>query len=431
MKLKVLLLGLVLLCGIVGIKDEIAELPHYQNQSLVNPTDVDTILLSEGMAATKGWPDTAKHWRGSWTMGDKYKFYRPLTSMFFYAEWRAWGGNGLAQFQTVLLVLHLAVIALLLLFLSDMLGPRIAAMAVGIFALNLPGLLGLPIAGFATEVWKDQPEMLVTLPYIASLWCLLRYCRTDRAGWLIGAFVAFLVSILTKEMAYSLPFMAVPLLWHEGKLKSHWRVPLALLGMAFVLFAFRHWALQGMGFKFGTNGSWMARLLTNAVGGSMAGILLRGDTLPLAVVCAGIVVWLASRRRWMLAGATGAAVVLLYFVATMTAAGFEDSILLRLMMGELWIKAAMTALLVWVAYRAVTARNKSQLFGWLWMLIAYLPLATAPITQHALYLPAIGWGIFFAYSAKDALSLVGTLPKTQKNRKKLPLVEAGGLAEGV
>ena len=395
-----LLFIVVLLCGVWSVRYQAIGIPS-QGTHLREWDDVDTVILTKGFAATQGWRDTGKWWHGSWIAGNEVKFYRPITSLVFYIQYRAFGMHGRHQFTAVLLLLHLVVLVVLFLFLSDLFDKRMAALATCLFTLSAADIFGFPSPRFALEVWKDQPEALVTLPYIGSLWCLLRYIRTEYSGWLFGSLGVFVLAILTKEMAYTLPIMAALLLWHGGKFKSHWRILILFFGLAIALFLFRFWALQGMGFRYGSNDSWFYRWTLNMMGGYPLAAIYRGDTLPLAMVYAGVGGVLALRRAFVAAGCSLVTAIAIYFVTD--SGNLQHNILSRLSTVELWRYVALTAALIFILFRFFKRRDRNQWFGWLFVLIAYIPLMGFHVTSHAWYLPGIGWAIFFAYAIQDVV----------------------------
>jgi len=61
-------------------------------------------------------------------------------------------------------------------------------------------------------------------------------------------------------------------------------------------------------------------------------------------------------------------------------------------------------------------RDRYQLFGYGWLLLAYSPLLTAPITEHALYVMSLGWAICGANLLCEALAwLARKWPRAVQN----------------
>jgi len=253
MKLKLLLMTVVILCGIWGIREEIVQVQHSYGVALDRRLgDIDEPYLVPGMQAPKTLSDTMRWWSGPWVYGTAY--YRPLTSYGLWAQYQIFGDHGFAQFKAVLLAMHLVVLALVFLFLSDLLNVRIAALASVLWGLGATGWLGLMTPWHALQHWKDQPEMMVAIPYLAALWCVLRFSRTENKSWAGAGVLLFIIAVLFKEMAYSLPLVVIALLWREGTAEKQMNLIVTFLLVAAVLFGLRTYFLQGLGEVYGEVG---------------------------------------------------------------------------------------------------------------------------------------------------------------------------------
>ncbi len=110
----------------------------------------------------------------------------------------------------------------------------------------------LPVQAEAVAWVGARFDVLATALVIWSLVLYLRFRRTGRCGWYLGALLAFLLATLSKENAYMLPLLAASLeffIFQERGLR-----PLAgffLLGAG--AFAYRCWVLGGIGPYLGTD----------------------------------------------------------------------------------------------------------------------------------------------------------------------------------
>jgi len=181
-------------------------------------------------------------WTGPWVQAPVSLYWRPLPSTLFYFEARAFGWEGMLPFQLVHIALSIALIMLVWGFLRALLGNRTALMAFAVWCTSIPCWLGLPFQDDTFTHWKDAPDILCAIGYIGSLWCLLRRCGCDGKGASappFGSLALFVVAILGKEAAFTLPVVAAALLWHQRR--NDWKGALApLLGAwVFGLLAWR------------------------------------------------------------------------------------------------------------------------------------------------------------------------------------------------
>jgi hypothetical protein len=291
--------------------------------------------------------------------------------------------------------------------------------------------LGLPVSWFALFHWKDSPDLWMSAAYIGSLWTFLLFLRHGRRRLLAFSFLLWVFALTFKEMAYTLPFALVLLLWHEHRLRTHWRFLIAFWIFAPCAFAYRTWALEGFGFRFGSNGSWKERAFVNLVGGYPGTLLTYGDMLAWAVAFGGwaaVMAWQKRRVPGLLLG--GAAIFCWLFTELRFSESFGDA-LSRLLVWDAHFRTgvaqATLMLLLWgdLARRFKTPGGRIQRFAWGWAVVTYLPLMTAPITRHALYLVSWGWSLWLAIallSAWDTLRLrwatgPATFPKTSLLRQ--------------
>jgi uncharacterized membrane protein len=249
----------------------------------------------------------------------------------------------------------------------------------------------------------------ISISVILSLWSLLSYWRTSKTRFLFGVFLFHIVGIAFKEMAYITPLPASLLLWNEWKKapfpleRRHWLPIITLLVVVVLAYGFRTWALQGPGFRFGSNGSWLTRWFSYVWGGRPVYLFFAGQVASASVVftilgfaglglkkwkisCASLLVGLSLMlwSDWNTQEAFGVLTQFLAFWSTIPVLKLpivRDSLL------------SLIVIVMWVDF--LIRRDRRQIFGFSWVLLSYIPLMTAPITEHALYLPSMGWGIFF------------------------------------
>lgn len=400
-------LVLVVICLAVDFYPRYRVWQSYRNFSLVAASHIthgsqvlpDAYHITGGLRDAKTFKDTLKWWTGSWAAGSALTFYRPLTSYFWWFQYKLWGENGLRGFLAVNALLHAAFVVLLWLFLTNLLGLLPATIASCIFTLGLAGQpFYMAIPQYALDLWIDTPEMTCGTTVLLTMWCYLRYLREGSNRLLMGACALYVTGILWKEAAYTIPFFALLLLWHEKKWR-YWKSLLPLGAITVVGFAYRTWALQGRGYHLGSNNSWKERYTTETMGGAVPAMAVNADSLALGFVCLvfAVALW-KSRRR---AAACFALAAVFFAVRFLRFNSEIDTPLLTILLPSFWWKAALCGLYLLLVYRFFVNRTRGQLLGWGWVQAAYVPLLTAPITAHALYFVAAGWSIWLAYAFLD------------------------------
>lgn len=382
---------------------------YARHHDLVLEDIVDQIRIVSGLERARHWTDTLIWWHGPWVATPDVDFYRPLTSLVWWIEFQLLGGRQHAAFGFLLVhfASHILVCLTFCGFLRRLLDDRLALLCAGVWAFGLVGRLTLPTPFGAFMFWRDDPDMWVSIGVLLSLWALLSYWRTAKQRYLWGTVGALLMGIAFKEMAYVTPLLALGVLWHEwprpaavsarGRLAS-----IALLfGIVALAFLYRFWVLQGYGFRFGSNGAWFHRFILYVVGGRPLVLALHNVLAPIGVALWVFVVWALVKRRFVAAGGIAVvSVVLCILHDTLFGIPFATFYQLitpfPLQANTLYhdMPVAAALMLLWVDL--FRHRDRSQLFGYAWMFLAYLPLLTAPITEHALYLPSMGWGIWLS-----------------------------------
>jgi hypothetical protein len=124
---------------------------------------------------------------------------------------------------------------------------------------SLGGALLFGLSGVSAEAvsWVDAGfVVLTTAPVLLSLIFVCRYAATARIGWLLGALATGACGMLSKETAYCLPFLIASLaLFRDRKDRNRiGRATGLATVLAVVLFAYRWWALRGIGGYTGSAG---------------------------------------------------------------------------------------------------------------------------------------------------------------------------------
>lgn len=359
----------------------------------------DAYHITEGLRNAKTFPDTLKWWSGSWAAGSALTFYRPLTSYFWWFQYRLWGENGLLGFLAVNAVLHAAFVLVLWRLLTRLLGLVPATFSTCTFTLGAAvPLFFMAVPQHALHLWIDTPEMTCGITLLLALWCYTRYLREEPGRWLLAACALYVIGILWKEAAYTFPFFALLLLWYENKW-SHWKSLIPIAAITVACFAYRTWALQGRGYHLGSNNSWKERYIMETMGGSVAAMAVNADSLALGVACAvfAAVLW---QKGWRVSAGFALAAVFFVMRYLHFNAGVDTPLLVAVL-PAFWWKVALCGLFLLLVYRFVLNRTRGQWLGWGWVQAAYVPMLTTPITSHALYFLAVGWGIWLAYALLD------------------------------
>lgn len=402
---------LVLLLGVWSL------LPAYQHsmwQIGKNPdimTDpVDAMLIVTGLEKAPSFTQTLSWWVGPWA--GTVPFYRPLTSMFWWTEYQLFGRQGLYAFQAIHLISHLLFLLVLYGFMKYLTGRKVALLSIAVFTLYLSGLIGLPTGLAATMYWKDDPDLWVSTAFIGAMWAFARYLREENEKYYKISIVLFFVGILFKEMVYTLPFALIALLWHEKRLALYKKmVPFFVI--AAIMFAFRTYALQGYGFRFGSNNSWFPRWLQNTIGGTSVAMTYKEQFLHLTVAFFVLALVALLAKRWKLLG--------VFSVLSVLAFGIEVSFKKEPALDVFWtifttppwasipttvIAGMISLVMIGFAWRFLSNRPRLQILSYLMVLVTYLPLMTAPITDHALYLVSVWWSLWLAIALVDFGKLV-------------------------
>jgi Flp pilus assembly protein TadD len=128
--------------------------------------------------------------------------YRPLRTASHAIEYALFGLNP-AGFRAVNIALHVLNGTLLFfLFRALLRNPRPALLAAIVFAIH-------PIQTESVAYISGRRDLLFALFYLLGFACYVRYRETDRLRYLFLAGFAYLLSLLSKEMAISLPLLCL------------------------------------------------------------------------------------------------------------------------------------------------------------------------------------------------------------------------------
>ncbi|MBW2671805.1 MAG: hypothetical protein JRD89_00135 [Deltaproteobacteria bacterium] len=256
--------------------------------------DCDLVLIHKGLVEHPRFRDTLQWWTGTWV--GQVPFWRPLTSLLFWLEWKLFGWEFQDAWMLVHGLLHLATCAALFVFADTFTGSAtIAALSVAFF--SLPGPLlpyGLRLwhsrAFWALWSWKDQPDLLLGLLTIGS--CALALRRRT-----VSALALATSAAMTKETG----FVTLPLAGAFLQLAGRAIGPALGAFATVILLAIAKLKATGLGFILGANIHWPARLLLTIGGlplaklvGATSGYCVLGLTAAVALVWARPLRWLAA-----------------------------------------------------------------------------------------------------------------------------------------
>ncbi len=126
-------------------------------------------------------------------------WYRPLQGMLFGIEWILFGGNPRGYHAVNVLVHLVNCVLLFALVVRVTRRARAAFLSALIYA-------GLPLISVAV-FWPGDADFLLTCFYLTSLLCWVVYLQQRARRFFVGAFIFFLLALLTKEFGVTLPVM--------------------------------------------------------------------------------------------------------------------------------------------------------------------------------------------------------------------------------
>lgn len=180
-------------------------------------------------------------------------YYRPLSELSSAVDFWLWGWNPIG-FRLTNLLLHLIATTLVFRLAAQWFGgsfiPFAAALFFGLLPVHETSILWIP----------GRTDLLCSVFYLSSVSCFTANAIKHKQRHQLSALVMFLLALLSKEMAFSLPLVLVPVVWwidrQQGTQWKFWRtvhliVPFLLLAAGVVA---ARWLLLDNNVLFGGSG---------------------------------------------------------------------------------------------------------------------------------------------------------------------------------
>jgi hypothetical protein len=150
-----------------------------------------------------------RNFHSSWLDGTTTKFYRPLISVFMVSDYLLWHINGLG-FHITNLFFHLTGSLFLLLIMRE-LTRKLSAPSNWLWPACTAGMFALyPLHPEAVSWITGRVDSIVTAFCLAAIWCYMRWQSDHKHLILVaGAIVCFILGLLSKEMAITVPAVLV------------------------------------------------------------------------------------------------------------------------------------------------------------------------------------------------------------------------------
>jgi hypothetical protein len=174
--------------------------------------------------------------------GGQGTFFRPIGFISYWLDYQ-WAGRHVIRWHLWSLAAHAANTCLVYLLVGRLGMRRAAALAAAL-------LFGLHGSRPETVAWSDARfDLLATFFTLSALLAVMEYCRMGRGRFCVAAAVCAMLAVYTKESAFCLPLLPAALLPFLPR--AQWRravtASLALGSVSAILFAYRWWALGGIG----------------------------------------------------------------------------------------------------------------------------------------------------------------------------------------
>ncbi|HUO31870.1 MAG TPA: glycosyltransferase family 39 protein [Bryobacteraceae bacterium] len=195
-------------------------------------------------------------------------FFRPLGFFLYWLNYLFAGSNPLVWHASSL-ALHAAASFLVYLLCGAVGLSRLPALAAAL----LFAILGTTAE---TVAWLDARfDLMAVSLVLVSLLLVCRYLRSVRVGWLIASMVVGAAAMLTKETAFCLPLLVACLAFFRplSERRCIWTAAAWSAVLAAALFAYRWWALGGIGGYRGPGGT--AGIAQSSLVHALSGLLLR------------------------------------------------------------------------------------------------------------------------------------------------------------
>jgi len=343
--------------------------------------DCDRVLIYQGLQECPRLRDTLKWWTGTWV--GKVPFWRPLTSLLFWLEWKAFGWEFQDAWMLVHGLSHVLACAALFLFAEALTGSAtVGFLSVLLFSVPSPpspiGALWQPRAAFVLTSWKNLPDSALAVAALFALTASLRASVLRASAFAVAVVCLKETGFLVVPAVVALDF------WRRKKVGSllAW-VPLAAAAAVLAAIKLR---TVGVGFVLGSNAQLPWRALINLCGKPLA-VFVSPDApmVLLAVAIVGILV-LRGWARW----ATAAACLFVALVAQQRAlaagAGVSDwSVAFAALLGP-GIRFVAIPVAMWLLAAKAGFSTKVAISAGLFLLFAF-PATLAPqVRWHAYHL---------------------------------------------
>ena len=213
--------------------------PEVNTQAILQLHE-DIYNLSDA-ASHASWKDIPKWWTGPWIY-PHVGYYRPLTSMLYFFEYRLFQDN-FRDYNIVTWVLHGVNAGLLfLLTVSLANGSRRRKILTGFLSVIFfasPGSTLFFSTARALSWWPAQNDVMSLTFAILSLCLLDRYLQDGGKVRLSLAMIAFCASVFSKEMGYITTPLAMGLIFYRRRLE--WKPMAIWAGLTVLLWNMRNW----------------------------------------------------------------------------------------------------------------------------------------------------------------------------------------------
>lgn len=218
-------LSVVLLLLCLGLVTAIAYAPALGN--FFNGDDfVHLVWLNK---AQSNWELLWRNFHSAWLDVPTARFYRPLISCFMMADYLALGRSGLA-FHLTNLICHLLSVLFLYLVFTEIIADKdnlseAEARNLRLWRFSSTALFALyPLHAEAVSWITGRVDTIVTMFFLASFWCYLRWRAQKNHVYLAAACLTFVGSLLSKEMAIMFPpvLIAYEVILNKSSTKRHW-----------------------------------------------------------------------------------------------------------------------------------------------------------------------------------------------------------------
>lgn len=303
-------------------------------------------------------------------------YYRPFSELSSAVDFWLWGWNPIG-FRLTNLLLHLAATALVFRLACQWFGGSVVPFVAGLF-------FGLLPVHETSILWiPGRTDLLCAVFYLGSVSSLTAYAKSKQVRDMPLALGLFLLALLSKEMAFSLPLVVVPVPWWVGRQQG------------------KPWEFRRI-FRI---------------------------TAPFLLLAAGVVAarWLLLDNN-VLAGGSGphtdtnilhlARNMAMFLAALVVPAGLYQ---LQEMLASYPFAVVGSGIAVAVAGAWLAWRNRSALVPLIlpaaWVLLALLPVSRLMMRWY-LYIPSVGFCIGLAWAVQWLC----------RNRPRLRDAVAGGIA---